>query len=384
MKQDSTVIDHLDYLLENLEGRPISPAFYERLNFTHAVLVGGSTPRVRSVAAPYYVTDMGVRQFTDPSVFYRMHLETAQIPALPSADLHALVSQNPVENLANLLDAIILFFGDYAAASSAIKIRASEILDSSEYQLLIQSGTIAAAAGLGLSLNLFEAAANCAGSDSEAYAALHRAAAFEIKRAKDPDAGIRRLEEAQRYIDSSTLDGLINSALYKNLAALAYVKNQSSSPQEALEHAKVSFTAFINNDREADTPLFARASRYRSQIAINEAQLAIARGERQAAVAILEDNLRFVHMNAHDYSPEALSELSYAYYLDDKYEKALTASQEAISQLHMIGSLSALRSAREIAVASLAKLNRHKEASSLAELIESDPLGFAYSTANDV
>lgn len=380
--QNKTVFDHLASLLERLEGRPTSPAFYERFNLTFASFQLTPHPKARSVAAPYYVTDMGVRRFSDPALFYKTHVETARIQRISSAHLYDTALQTPLEDLANLLDAIILFFGDYDAASNVAIDRATEILNSSLYQLLIHAGTITAASGLDLAVTFFERAADCAGSVSEAYAAMHRAAAFEIKRLTDPDSGLHRLNEARRYIDDSTLDGLINNALYENLAALAYVKNQSSSPQEALDQAKVSFAAFMDDEREADTPLFARASRYRSQIAINEAQLAIARGERQHAVDLLEDNLRFVHMNAHDYSPEALSELSYAYYLDDKYEKALTASQEAISQLHMIGSLSALRSAREIAVASLAKLNRHEEASCLAELIDSDPLGFGYSAVS--
>ena len=59
----SEVLASVESLYRGISGKPVSPALAERVNIVHSALSGLPAPRVRTVAAPVYVTDLGVRNF---------------------------------------------------------------------------------------------------------------------------------------------------------------------------------------------------------------------------------------------------------------------------------------------------------------------------------
>lgn len=324
MINPDSLVKHLDNLQNRINGRPASPAFAERYNVTSVLLLNRTPPPLRTVAAPVYVTDLGVRLTTDPTTFYFAHTAIADVPPIPSADIRNHLITSELNLLADQLDAALLFFGDYECAHQAITRRKDDIIHSNDYRLLIYSGVIAGALGSSGALEFFDAATTCAESKTDSYAAQHRAATFEIKRRSHPEAGLRRLAQAKEC-------------------------TSKRGPR--------------------------RASRYRSQIAINAAQLRVFSMNSSEASRLLRRNLDVARQNAFDYLPEALGEYAYSLYLDDNYDAASRYATEAFWRYQQIGSARGIRTSREIVTACLYKQRSFRNAEHIAELCENDPLG---------
>lgn len=375
--EDESIVSHLDAVAESLTGKPASPAFPERYMVTRALMSCGDRPRIRSLAAPYYVTDLGVRRFRDPSEFYRAHLKYAQIDAIDLDKLLFVGLGLDVEGLASFIDASVLFFGAYETLARVVEERFDEIVESSLYDLQIYAGHVVSSVDCSSAITLFEAASRSGDSLSERYGAEHRAAAVEVKRLKAPKAGLERLFRAERdYVDGA-VDGKLNSALAANLSALASLQlDGETGAYDFLKAAEGRVATLLRNGpdpvgREARS----RAGRYRSQVAINEAQLHVFAGGHQDAVDRLEVNLGDAFEGAFEYLSEAQGELAYAKVLAGDYGGAISAGVEAFWRAQAIGAIGSVRAAREILVTALVRLGKVDVADSLVGLMERDVLG---------
>ena len=121
--------------------------------------------------------------------------------------------------------------------------------------------------------------------------------------------------------------------------------------------------------------ILSRADRYASQIAINEAQLAISKNKPEEAVKTLAENVEMTRQQANEYLPEALAELSYGLFLDGQFQESRHVAHEAFWRLQQIGSIKALKTIREILVADLVEMGRIEDAERLSDQIETDVLG---------
>ena len=131
-------------------------------------------------------------------------------------------------------------------------------------------------------------------------------------------------------------------------------------------------------DRTSDripNEILSRADRYASQIAINEAQLAISKNKPEEAVKTLAENVEMTRQQANEYLPEALAELSYGLFLDGQFQESRHVGHEAFWRLQQIGSIKALKTIREILVADLVEMGRIEDAERLSDQIETDVLG---------
>lgn len=131
-------------------------------------------------------------------------------------------------------------------------------------------------------------------------------------------------------------------------------------------------------DRTSDripNEILSRADRYASQIAINEAQLAISKNKPEEAVKTLAENVEMTRQQANEYLPEALAELSYGLFLDGQFQESHHVGHEAFWRLQQIGSIKALKTIREILVADLVEMGRIEDAERLSDQIETDVLG---------
>lgn len=371
------ILEHLQELRDGLSGLPTSPAFCERYNVTFDAIVDQRVPKMRTVAAPYYVTDLGVREFSDPKEFYATHTKIAGIAEIDKKIIADCTTQADISELALVLDAEILFFGDYKTLISPIAQRKFEILDSKDYTLLIYCGNILSALNESDAIRFYEAAVDAAHVKSESYAAQHRAAAYEIKRANDPRSGLKRLQQCeQKFIDAGTPEGFVDLALLKNLEALAYsILGKTEESANALIEARDQILKLDRKATQISKEVLSRADRYASQIAINEAQLAISVNNPRKAVQILADNAKMARQQANDYLPEALAELSYGLFLNKQFNESYSVGCEAFWRLQQIGSVKALKTTREILVADLVGMGRVEEAEKLCDQIDIDVLG---------
>ena len=101
---------------------------------------------------------------------------------------------------------------------------------------------------------------------------------------------------------------------------------------------------------------------YRSQIAINYAQLLQNEGNYKGAVAFLERNLEQVQKDSPEYMPEALAAAGYACYMNGQFSDAVEHLQKAVDLFDGIGEIMGKKTATEILISSLEKSERNAEA----------------------
>ncbi|WP_143242520.1 hypothetical protein [Bifidobacterium bohemicum] len=130
-----------------LKATRFSPAFPERLSVLRRTLLGDKPPFLRTVGASIPTTDLGVRFSSDYKTFYLEHVKIAHFHKIDKEVLHKYLQEASCQGIGEVMDAIILFFGDYSVVSSVINERKQEILNSGLYRDLIQSGVVLSAIG---------------------------------------------------------------------------------------------------------------------------------------------------------------------------------------------------------------------------------------------
>lgn len=350
---------------------PSSPALYGRMRVVKDWLYDRYLSGNRTVSAPIYVTDLGVRRSPDPRDFYMAHCRAFHISPVSDGELLSTLLDVDVASLADGIDAMILFFGDYETVASAITRRIEDIAASEDYRLLIHSGVVMAALEDSTCLRLFDVAAKCSANDSHAYSAHHRAAAFLMKRRNDYEAARRRLDVASAHLQGK--DAEVNRALLHNLDALRLAWTDGD-PLASLQVAKECIDTYID-DSSLDSDSESRACRYRSQIAINEAQIRLRDGDSFGAFQVMKDNVEFCRTRAFDYLSEALCEASYVAYLVEDFGNSIRFGEEGFWRSYFTGSPGAIKAVREIIVGSLYKSGKLQDAEAVAAYIHDDPLG---------
>lgn len=371
------VTSHVKELIEKLEHLPHSPAFLERALLVIRVdfpchSLSGTT--WRSVAAPILGTDLGVRLLNDGEEFYKAHCAIANVLPIKSEAIIEWVEEKP-ELIARRIDAILTFFGAYDEAREVIRRNKEQLLTSEKYDDLILFGTVLAALYDDESKEFFVNAVEKANSFSTKYSAVHRLAATAIKRTKDLKYGEEILNSiiGNDYIS----EGLsLERGLQQNLLALIHFKRGEDEKAEgALNEAKMAVITAIEKGNLTSVEK-TMAVRYMSQIAINFAQVYLEVNRHTDALAILENNLKFVAAYAPEYKAEALSELSVVRYYAGDYDGSIKMALQSFGYLYHLGSVQSMRIIRKIIVAALMHVGRPSEAKHLVELISSDPLGF--------
>lgn len=366
-----SIFAHLVFIEATGHRYPSSPALAERISVACSSLSGGLYRYARSIGAPFYVTDLGVRLIPDPKIFYKEHCKIFSVPQISPKLIEERIVQEDLANLASVIDSIILFFGDYEAVAAGIKTRMKSVCKSNDYSLLIHSGVVLAALGDANCMPLFEAASEAAVNSSEAYGAHHRAAAFLLKRERDDVASAKQMRTARSYLKDS--DAEVNAALLDNLNALRLLRGGGDA-FSALEESSRHLMAYISrSDIAADD--YSRACRYKSQVSINMTQLLLLDGLQSQAMDVMLENVNFCRMNSFDYLGEALAEASYTAYIVGDLPMAEKLAREAFWRNYPIGAIRAIRGSREILAASLFKTGRTDAAESVASLVETDPLG---------
>ena len=360
----------------------VAPGFMERL------LVAAAPTEARperTIAAPYYLTDLGVRSFEDPARFLSLHADALEWQ-LPSAEESArLLLALPIADLADHLDAFVLLTGDYDTAAAAVRAREAEIAGSGLHRLQLFAGVLMAAVGDVCCRRLLDAAAVAAHAPTDMFMARHRRAAAEIKRFGSARTGLTMLDELDRQMAGATQgqalsDGDLRALLSvtANLRALAFLMLKDWARAEA-EIARSRELATLTDLRAVRLE---ESSRYAAQENINLAQMLIKDGDGARAVTTLEENVEFCREHAADYLSEALSALAYAQFLHGEHRVAARTAAEAASRVAEEASPVRLQVAREIRIAALAGAGDSGGAAEELHRMERDPLGLELSRAD--
>lgn len=358
----------------------VAPGFTERLEVASR---GGAEGQVaRTIAAPYYLTDLGVRRFDDPAVFYRIHIELFRWSTQISAKAtRSMLLSAPIGSLADLLDACILLLGDYDLAHEVAKARHAEILRDGGFKTQIYAGVIFAAQGDGNCREAFRVAGEHPQAGAvQRFMANHRLAAAEIKRFGRPEQGMEVLNHLDGAMFVALSTGEISNgdrfamvSVTANLRALALLSmHDFDGARREVERAREIFT--VNGLMKVKP---GESARYAAQESINIAQLLSAGSDNMKAVEVLERNVDFCNEHCEEYLGEALSALAYAQYLSGDYSAAIDTAKRAIVRVAHEASPARLRAVREILIGALAESGLRSLAGAELELLESDPLGLS-------
>ena len=92
--------DAIETLENAIRFHRFSPAFPERLHVSNALLKEGwGSTRLRTLAAPIYITDLGIRHLTDPATFYEAHCKIASVLPISDESIINTLLTTPIEHL---------------------------------------------------------------------------------------------------------------------------------------------------------------------------------------------------------------------------------------------------------------------------------------------
>lgn len=380
----SNLVEYVKIFSGLLSGESISPALPERMRILQSALFETETVATpRTLAAPHYETDLGVRNSTDAFEFYRYHAQLVSYPLLNDEEIFVFLRQKDILRLANFIDSFNLFFGCTDVLRKVILSRENEVKNSSDYSLQIASGVLLGQVGKQQSLKMFDYAASSAKSGSEIYGALHRKAVVLTKRLHNLSSAEKTLDDAYiKYLNNDNPELEAERALYHNLLALLFqMKGSSVTASVELKEAvkcldRVQDSAYLNSNIKN------KANRYRAQVYINMAQLNVSDKNYSRAEKILRESVEFCAKFSPEYVSESLGELAIIYFLLRDYDGCISYACAALNQLRYIGAVSAIKAVRKVLIASLMKQNRREYALEVARNFQLDPIGIQYVNLN--
>ena len=366
----------LEKVVNSSEFETLTPAYRHRLLYAYSLLTGGVLP-AREIDVPYYLNDLGVRQFKEIAIYCRENLKRVSVELPSTSEIISFLLNTPLDQLSKSFDAVILSTGNYEAISEVVAKKKKEILESNIYQLLIYSATAFVAVNPEDSLEFFRKAALCSPSAVSAAVAYHRMAVTTLKRLHNFSDTKNIILEMLKFNVLNTTEKLMIFALINNLyALLALMENDKNSDfisYLAIYNSSIMIDSLIG--RSLSEQERSQAIRYKSQIAINEAQIYIKQGNRQSAIKVLKENLDYIQEKAPEYVCEASGCLAYALFLEGNFNDSIEYAKKSIREYSLIGDLKGLKNTREILAGAYEKAGQHEKALETVRLLEDDLLG---------
>lgn len=366
--------------LRTVDPDAVAPGMIERLT---VAANRGRSDQPRSIAAPYYLTDLGVRKFEDPRLFTEAHLDQfgPEHRSEPEQDA-ALLLGSPMSGFAGLLDALVLLTGDYTTAHVVVAARFEELVAEAAPSSLVQVGVLLAALGDERARPALRRASDVALHPTDRFMALHRLAAAEIKRFGRPDEGVRILADLDLEIEAAATTDVLSSgdretllSVTANLRALALLRSERGDAARA----EIMRSRRLHTLADLREVAAGEAARYGAQERINVAQVLAGDGELAAAVEALEENLEYCRACNVDYVGEALTALAYGQFRAGRFVDAARTAADAALHIAFEASPTRLRGAREIEIAALFSVGDIESAQKVLASVEADPLGLTLS-----
>lgn len=359
----------------------IETAFKERVNFALQVVAGKASLNKRTIYAPYYLNDLGIRHSSSPRLFMNEIVKKTDI-SIPSTEeiVNELMNIN-IDKLGIWLDTVVLITGDFKSAYLISEARKTEIIKSKNYDLLIYSGSAASATKKPeTGSEFFEYAAKFASSTIGSVIAKHRYLVTKLKRERNFELFDKQILNLlfNDILQLKKNDQLQVIPLVDNLVALRILMGNDVK-SDSLINSVLLFNAQklldMSKKDTDDQPYINQSVRYQSQISINQVQVLHAMGKNKEAVEILETNLEQVKQYSEEYVSEALGALSYALYIAERYHDAVKYGKSAILEYAKVGNTTGIATTRQVLVGSYSKLGNKSEIKNEIYFLKEDKLG---------
>ncbi|MDY6056115.1 hypothetical protein [Micrococcus sp.] len=337
----------------------------------------------RTIQTPTFLTDLGLRKFTDASDFYELsitsnkHLQDIykNRPPHPTVDKKIFGD----EFIADTLDALVLLWGDYESASNiAVSLKDYLKDESRSYKLLTYAAGLISEKNSKYSEVLYERAYTFTSSAANKMVAKLRRCALVLKKERDPGRALLMLEELENWIyvqrgfseiNESDMDTM--TAMTLNLKSLAQIRcNDINAAWETIARARS-----LVKVEDLSAMGRSEALRYRTQITGNAARLAWLMGKESAAASLWEENYKQAKYEDNYSISETTFGLAYGSYLMGDYSRSQNLAEKAQILIANEASPNRLRLARKVLAGARAKLGDEAGASEVLYKMNSDKLG---------
>lgn len=362
-----------------------SPALFERITNAKNI-INGNHSNQRSVKAPEYLTDFGLRHSENPYLFMKLYCERLNKELPITEEVQVELQSLDINKLTEWIDAIVLTTGNYQVCYVCVKNRKVEIIQYCTNTELVKLATLCGASNdAELAITFFKAALKKSSNIEDKKLILHRLDVVYLKRAKKIDDFYKYSQKLINSILTSN-DSEEVTALLDNLIALQLILpkqnhlNNIALARLLLQNAKYILRDAINKIPDFNLKL-SELVRYNSQISINQVQLELELKHYDLAEEIMLKNFDLVKKYNNEYLSEVLSSLGYIYYQEGNYKASIDYASKAIISHSQIGGISGMNEAKKLLIASLYKLNRIAEANEVFNTFKTDPLGIDYNYA---
>jgi len=366
---------------------PWAPGFIER---AHAAALP-STMAQMTIRTPAYLTDLGLRRWTDPGQFFALNLQLSpdieeahsDLQLLDDISISSLIGQwesdlvDDSTMTGHLESALVFSQSDDLARQIGAAIASSRRKPSS-IRMMIDLASVMANIDAAKALSILDAA--CAQTPDPIGKALImlRQASVLVKRAHDHSGASDVMDKMERLsalwcseYRISESDQRVVLGVVKNLRALS--ATQAGDLEGAL-HLVEEAVKLIGTENlvtvEADM-----AARYRAQARINRAQAQEAMGRRSEAVQTAVGHVDLVRED-HPFSlSEGLLVASIFCAKSGDHSRAFEYAQEAELLVMCEASPTRLAHSRRMKAIALDGMGRSAEARAIVETISEDPLG---------
>ena len=344
-----------------------------------ALATSGERAPERSILTPTYLTDLGGRSFADPGRFYSEHVKI--LPGIlgrprSAGDDAGTVSLED-QGFADLLDLIVVFWGDYDLAEQLVLARGIDPHRVDSVSLLTYSANLVGVRHPSVAVALLDRAYDVAPTPASRFVGALRAAAVVLKRqgrfeeARQRLEAIRRNVESPRFGDASPQDVATMFAMTWNLEALSFVR------EGRLDDAADMVERAVSVLQVDGLSVLARseALRYRTQIVGNCARLAWLMGRKARAVELWRENVADARSDDLYSLSETLFGRAYGHYLSGDFTEARDDALEAAELIAREAAPNRLEVCRKVRLAAAARLGDSATTRLVVESLASDPLG---------
>ncbi len=356
------------------------PALFERINIAKKIIKSQNVTK-RSIKAPHYLTDFGLRKSESPSLFIKHHCNRLN-KELPNKEevLKELMAVE-IEAITDWFDAIVLILGDYDICYLVLNNRLSEFKKINSVKDLIKLGTLCGIMkNADLSLEFFKKASIVSKDKTTKNVLMHRIDTAILKRKKDEKSFFKYTSNMiDKLLISKDTDEIIS--LLDNLSAFQIIMQKNNNHIDNLTfsrllllNGKMILKSAINAKEKIDIHL-TELVRYYSQISINQVQLELELKNFKIAENIIKEDIDLVEKYNGEYLSEALSTLAYVYYKENLYKEAVNTSILALKEHADIGNLIGVKETKKLLIACFYKMNEIEKAEKVFLTIEIDPLG---------
>lgn len=362
---------------------PVDDQFIGAVGFTERARLAAGIIEPRTILTPTYLTDLGVRRFTDLTTFYRLNARL--IPGLDEQRRSVRIdagsrteSDVDLDAVASILDAVVVFWGDYDLAENLARSLGSQTPMASSYTFLTYSAHLHAATTPALAVKLLLMAKKSAATPTLAFTSDLRRSAIVLKRQRDPEGARKLLRTVRDGLtvltethQATSSDVATMSAMTLNLEALALIRlGQAEDAWEAITHARDAIRASgLNIVGEPE------ARRYRTQIVGNAARLAWLLERRKLALQLWRENHETASQDDHYSRGETTFGLAYGLYLSGDYDASAVMARAAALRICREAGPDRLAVARKVWAAAAARAGRMDEARWILATEQKDPLG---------